>query len=139
LGINGHNLGFGQENPGFYLKSKFLNHVFGMFEEIWFQIMRAFSLYSFDKIQLQRIMLSCFSQLEFPVVSGQHTLSKYKSLVHMSSLVHFSCGTKSQLVLFSLDLKNYPFRSAIYNYLDLVSYLMEPTGTGQVNVQSVPP
>jgi hypothetical protein len=33
-------------------------------------------------------------------------------------LVPFSCGTKSQLVSFSLDLKNYPFLSAIY--LDLV-------------------
>jgi hypothetical protein len=37
------------------------------------------------------------------------------------------------------ELKLYPFLSAIY--LDLVSYLMEPTGTGQVMlpVQSVPP
>jgi hypothetical protein len=40
-------------------------------------------------------------------------------------------GTKSQLVSFSLDLKNYQFLCAIY--LDLVSCLMEPTGTGQVN------
>jgi hypothetical protein len=46
--------------------------------------MRAFFL---DKIQLLRIMLSCFSQLEFPVVSGPHTISKYKSLVHMSSYI----------------------------------------------------
>jgi hypothetical protein len=38
----------------------------------------------------------------------------------------FSCGTKCQLVSFSLDLKNYPFLCAIY--LDLVSCLMEPTG-----------
>jgi hypothetical protein len=37
---------------------------------------------SLDKIQLLRIMPSFFSQLEFPVVSGQHTLSKYRSLVH---------------------------------------------------------
>jgi hypothetical protein len=81
-----------------------------------------FSLYSLDKIQLLRIMLSCFSQLEFPVVSGQHTISKYKSLVHMSSgqhtiskyksLVHMSSvGTffmwnQVSACSFSLDLKN---------------------------------
>jgi hypothetical protein len=46
-----------------------------------------FPLYSLDKIQLLRIMLSCFSQLEFPVVSGQHTISKYRNLVHMSSYI----------------------------------------------------
>jgi hypothetical protein len=28
-----------------------------------------------------------YSQLEFPVVSGQHTISKYRSLVHMSSYI----------------------------------------------------
>jgi hypothetical protein len=49
-----------------------------------------FPLYSLDKIQLPRLMLSSFSQLEFPVVaSGQHTItiSKYKSLLHMSSYI----------------------------------------------------
>jgi hypothetical protein len=42
------------------------------------------------------------------LVSGQHTVSKYRSLVHMCPhiLVPFSCGTKSQLASFSLDLKN---------------------------------
>jgi hypothetical protein len=41
-----------------------------------------FFLYSLDKILLLRIMPNYFSQLEFPVVSGQHTISKYRSLVH---------------------------------------------------------
>jgi hypothetical protein len=82
-------------------------------------------------------MLSYFSQLEFPVVSGQHILYKYQNIEALYICPHhifvpFSCGTKSQLVSFSLDLKNlYPFLSAIYQ--DLVSYLMEPTGTEQVN------
>jgi hypothetical protein len=97
---------------------------------------RPFSLYSLDNIQLLRIMLSCFSQLEFPVVSGQHTISKYKSLVHMSSYIgtFFMYGTKSQpaCFIFTWPEKLCPFLSAIYQ--DLVSYLMEPTGTGQVNV-----
>jgi hypothetical protein len=48
-------------------------------------------------------------------------------------LVPFSCGTKSQLVSFSLDLKNcIPFLSAIY--LDLVPYLMEPVQSVQHNL-----
>jgi hypothetical protein len=99
------------------------NTIFGYFEvEIYMKNMRAFFPLLFGQIQLLRIMLSCFSQLEFPVVSGQHTISKYKSLVKLyicpRILVPFSCGTKSQLVSFSLDLKNYPFLSAIY--LDLV-------------------
>jgi hypothetical protein len=96
-----------------------------------------FCLYSLDKIQLLTIMPSYISRLEFQVVSVQHTISKYRSLVHLCPhiLVPFSCGTKSQLVscfIFTWPEKLHPFLSAIY--LDLVSYLMEPTGTGQVNV-----
>jgi hypothetical protein len=37
-----------------------------------------------NSISLLRIMPSL---LEFPVVSGQHTISKYRSLVHMSSYI----------------------------------------------------
>jgi hypothetical protein len=59
-----------------------------------------FSLYSLDKIQLLRIMLSCFSQLEFPVVSGQLTISKYKSLVHMSSYIWYLFHVEPNLSLF---------------------------------------
>jgi hypothetical protein len=96
--------------------------------------MRAFPLYSLDKIQLLRIMPSCFSQLELPVVSGQHTLSKYKSLVHMSSYIgtFFMWNQISACFMFTWPEQLYSFLSAIY--LDLVSYLMGPTGTGQVNV-----
>jgi hypothetical protein len=72
--------------------------------------MRAFFLYNLDKIQLMRIMPSFFSQLEFPVVSGQHrptiSLNIEALFICPHILVPFSCGTKSQLVSFSLDLKN---------------------------------
>jgi hypothetical protein len=79
-------------------------------------------------------MPSYFSQLEFPVVSGQHTISKYRSLVHMSS---YSCpffmwNQISACFIFTWPEQLYPFLSAIY--LVFVSYLMEPTCTGQVNV-----
>jgi hypothetical protein len=102
----------------------------------WYEneITRAVFLYSLDKIQLLQIMPSCISQLEFPVVSGQHTISKYRSLVHMSSYIDtfFMWNQISACFIFTSPKKLYPFLSAIY--LDLVSYMMEPTGTGQVNV-----
>jgi hypothetical protein len=83
----------------------------------------------------KRIMPSYFSQLEFPVVSGQHTVSKYRSLVHMFSykLAPFSCRTKSQLVSFSLNPKNCIHFSVQFSWI-LCLYLVEPTDTGQVNV-----
>jgi hypothetical protein len=102
-----------------------------------------FCLYSLDKIQLLRMMSSCFSQLEFPVVSGQHYIKI--SLVHMSScfntffiwnqtsafyLVHVEPNLWACLI-FTWPEKLYPFLSEIY--LVLVSYLIEPTGT-YVNV-----
>jgi hypothetical protein len=44
-------------------------------------------IFALDKLHLLRIMPSCYSQLEFPVVSGRHTITKYRSLVHMSSYI----------------------------------------------------
>jgi hypothetical protein len=63
-------------------------------------------------------------------IPGQHTVSKYKSLVHtcMSSIWYlFHVEPNLSLFHFNLTWKTvyYPFLSAIY--LDLVSYLMEPT------------
>jgi hypothetical protein len=89
-------------------------------------------VYSLDKIQLLRIMPSYFLQMEFPVVSGHQTISKYRSLVHMSSYIgtFFMWNQISACnFIFTWPEKLYPFLSAIY--LDLVSYMMEPTSTGQ--------
>jgi hypothetical protein len=74
----------------------------GCFHDLSIRPWGPFCLYSLDKIQLLRIMPSCISQLEFPFVSGQHTISKYRSLV---VLIPFSCGIKSQLVHFHLTWK----------------------------------
>jgi hypothetical protein len=51
----------------------------------------------------------------------------------MSSYIgsFFMWNQISACFIFTSPEKLYPFLSAIY--LDLVSYLMEPTGTGQVN------
>jgi hypothetical protein len=47
-------------------------------------------------------------------------------------LVPFSCGTKSQLVSFSLDLKNCIHFSVQFTWI--LCLIIELTGTGQVNV-----
>jgi hypothetical protein len=55
--------------------------------------------------------------------------------VHMSFYIYWTFYMWNQIsacFIFTWPEKLYPFLSAIY--LDLVSYLMEPTGTGQVNV-----
>jgi hypothetical protein len=87
-----------------------------------------FCLYSLDKLHLLRIMPSCYSQLELPVVSGQHTISKYRSLVHMSSYIgtFFMWKQISACFIFTWPEKLYPFLCAIFLYL--LSCLMEPTG-----------
>jgi hypothetical protein len=87
--------------------------------------MRAFFLYSLDK--LLRIIPSCISQLEFPVVSGRHAISKYMSLFG----TFFMWNQISACFIFTWPEQLYPFLSAIY--LDLVSYPVEPS-IGQVNV-----
>jgi hypothetical protein len=77
-------------------------------------------------------MLSCFSQLEFPVVSGQHTISKYKSLIHMSSYIYWCLfHVEPNLGLFHFHLT---WKTVSISQCNIVSYLMESTGTGQVNV-----
>jgi hypothetical protein len=78
-------------------------------------------LYSLDKLHLLRIMPSYYSQLE------------YRSLVHMSSYIgtFFMWNQISACFIFTWPEELYPFLCAIY--LDLVSCLMEPTCTGQVN------
>jgi hypothetical protein len=93
-----------------------------------------FCLYSLDKLHLLGIMPSCYSQLEFAVVSGRHTISKHRSLAHMTSYIgtFFMWNQISACFIFTSPEKLYPFLCAMY--LDLVSCLMEPTGTGQVNV-----
>jgi hypothetical protein len=80
-----------------------------------------------------RIMPSYYSQLRNSQWSQVSILYQNIEALYICPhiLVPFSCGSKSQLVSFSLDMKNSPFLCAIY--LDLVSCLMEPTGTGQVN------
>jgi hypothetical protein len=90
-------------------------------------------LYSLDKLHLLRIMPSYYSQLEFPVVPGKHTISKYRSLVHMSSYIgtFFMWNQISACFIFTWPENLHPFLCAIY--LDLVPCLMEPTCTGQVN------
>jgi hypothetical protein len=74
-----------------------------------------FLFYSLDKIQLLRIMPSCISQLEFPVVSGQHDISKYRSLVHMSSYIGtFFMWNQISAFIFTWPEKLIRFLSAIY-------------------------
>jgi hypothetical protein len=88
-----------------------------------------FCLFSLDTLHLLRIMPICYSQLEFPVVSGQHTISKYRRLVHLSSFWYLSSyGTKSQLVSFSLALKNCIHFSVQLTWILCLVSLMEPTG-----------
>jgi hypothetical protein len=95
--------------------------------------MRGF-LPSLDKLHLLRIMPSCYSQLEFPVVSGQHTISKYRSLVNMSSYIgtFFMWNQISACIIFTWPEKLHSISQCNLPGSCVLS-VMEPTGTGQVN------
>jgi hypothetical protein len=86
-----------------------------------------FCLFSLDKLHLLRIMPSCYSQLEFPVGSGQQNIESLYICLHIFG-TFFMWNQISACFIFTSPEKLYPFLCAIY--LDIVSYLMEPTGTG---------
>jgi hypothetical protein len=75
----------------------------------------------------------------FPLLLGENPTPKICPHIYIGTF--FMWKHISARFIFTWSEKLYPFLSAIY--LDLVSYLMEPTGTGQVcypvHCQSVPP
>jgi hypothetical protein len=120
--VHGLRLGFHEPKVSFVIEpaGSLLNHPWG-----------PFPLYSLDTIQLLRIMLSCISQLEFSVVSCQHTISKYKSLVHNYVLIYFHVEPNLSLFHYHLTCKTVSISQC---NLPGSCVLSDGTGTGQVNV-----
>jgi hypothetical protein len=78
-------------------------------------------------------MRSCFSQLEFPVVSCPHTISKYISLVHVLIYwYHFHVEPNLSWFHFHLTWKTVSISQCNLPGSGLI-WWNKPTGTGQVN------